>query len=237
MGATESRYRYDTGYEETVQLSDGQRVHLRPMRPDDKQMLLDGFETLSPDSRYARFMSSKASLTDRELRYLTEVDGVDHFAIGAIRKHLVSKPEGVGSARFVRLADQPDTAEPAVTVVDAFHGLGLGAIMLQRLIEAAWERDVRWFCTELLADNTASRRMIESLSPDVKFRRSGDGAIIATLPVPEPDQTPTAPGFFDGTPIRKLLSYVARAKVSVRPRVTRPPGPTGPTGPPGTGIL
>jgi GNAT superfamily N-acetyltransferase len=227
MGVAQKRYRYGESYEETVELSDGQRIHLRPMRPSDKQMLLDGFEQLSPDSRYARFMAPKSTLTDRELRYLTEVDGVDHFAIGAIRKHLVSKPEGVGSARFVRLSDQPDTAEPAVTILDNFHGKGLGAIMLQRLIEAAWERDVRWFCTELLADNTASRRMIESLSPDVKFRHSGDGAIIATLPVPEPDQTPTAPGFFDETPIRKLLSYVARAKVSVRPRVTRPPEPPG----------
>jgi GNAT superfamily N-acetyltransferase len=225
MGVVEQRYRYGESYEETVQLSDGQRIHLRPMRPSDKQMLLDGFEQLSPDSRYARFMAPKSTLTERELRYLTEVDGIDHVAIGAIRKHLVSKPEGVGSGRFVRLSDQPDTAEPAVTVLDSFHGKGLGSILLQRLIEAAWERDVRWFCTELLADNTASRRMIESLSPDVKFRHSGDGAIIATLPVPEPDQTPTAPGFFDATPIHKLLSYVARAKVSVRPRVTQPPEP------------
>ena len=225
MGVAEQRYRYGESYEETVQLSDGQRILLRPVRPADKQMLLDGFEHLSPESRYARFMAPKSTLTERELRYLTEVDGIDHFAIGAIRKHLVSKPEGVGSARFVRLSDQPDTAEPAVTVLDDFHGKGLGAILLQRLIEAAWERDVRWFCTELLADNTASRRMIESLSPHVKFRHAGDGAIIATLPVPEPDQTPTAPGFFDGTPIRKLLSYVARAKVTVRPRVTQPPEP------------
>jgi GNAT superfamily N-acetyltransferase len=225
MGVAEQRYRYGESYEETVQLSDGQRILLRPVRPADKQMLLDGFEHLSPESRYARFMAPKSTLTERELRYLTEVDGIDHFAIGAIRKHLVSKQEGVGSARFVRLSDQPDTAEPAVTVLDDFHGKGLGAILLQRLIEAAWERDVRWFCTELLADNTASRRMIESLSPDVKFRHAGDGAIIATLPVPEPDQTPTAPGFFDGTPIRKLLSYVARAKVTVRPRVTQPPEP------------
>ena len=227
MGSAEQSYRYGESYEETVQLSDGQRIQLRPMRPSDKQLLLNGFENLSSDSRYARFMAPKATLTERELRYLTEVDGVDHFAIGAIRRHLVSKPEGVGSARFVRLADQPDTAEPAVTVLDSFHGKGLGSIMLQRLIEAAWERNVRWFCTELLAENTASRRMIESLSPAVKFRHAGDGAIIATLPVPEPDRTPTAPGFFDHTPVHKLLSYVARATISVRPRVTQPPEPPG----------
>jgi len=221
----EQDYRYDASYEETVELSDGQRVYLRLARPSDKEMVLDGFERLSPDSRYARFMAPKSKLTDAELRYLTEVDGIDHFAIGAIRRHLVSKDEGVGIARFVRLHDQPDTAEPAVTVADDYQGKGLGSILLQRLIEAAWERDIRWFVTELLAENTASRRMIEALSPEVKFRQSGDGAIIATMPVPEPDQTPTAPGFFASSAVHKLLSYVARAKISVRPRVTRPPEP------------
>lgn len=225
MGGLGQGYRYDGSYEETVHLTDGQRVHLRLIRPSDKEMLLHGFEQLSPDSRYARFMAPKTKLTERELRYLTEVDGVDHFAMGAIRRRFVSKDEGVGSARFVRLSDQPDTAEPAVTVLDEFQGKGLGSILLQRLIEAAWERDIRWFVTELLAQNTASKRMVEALSPEVKFHHSGDGALIATLPVPEPDQTPTAPGFFAGTPVQKLLSYVARSNVSVRPRVTTPPEP------------
>lgn len=219
------RYRYDASYEETVGLSDGRRVHLRLIRPADKELLRVGFERLSPDSRYARFMAPKARLSERELDYLTNVDGQNHFAMGAIRRHLVSKPEGVGIARFVRLVDKPDTAEPAVTVVDDYQGKGLGTILLQRLIEAAWERDVRWFCTELLAENTASKRMVESLSPAVHFRAAGDGALVSTIPLPEPDRTPTEPGFFDGTPVQKLLSYVARATVTVRPRVTRPPEP------------
>ncbi len=223
MGDDVREYRYDDSYEETVELNDGQRVHLRTVRPSDKEMMRRGFERLSPDSRYARFMTPKMSLSDRELRYLTEVDGVDHFALGAIRKHLVGPDEGVGAARFVRVADRPDTAEPAVTVLDDYQGKGLGTVMLQRLIEAAWERDVRWFCTELLAENTASRKMIATLSPEVKFRPTGNGAVIATLPVPEPDRTPTAPGFFIQTPVHKLLSYVARAAVSVRPRTTKPP--------------
>lgn len=225
MGDDERRYRYDDSYEETVPLSDGQRVRLRLVRPSDKDMLREAFNRLSPDSRYARFMAPKASLTERELDYLTDVDGVDHFALGAVRRHLVAKDEGVGSARFVRVADDPDTAEPAITVADDYQGKGLGSILLQRLIEAAWERDVRWFCTDLLAENKASKRMLESLGPEVRFRASGDGGLVATLPVPEPDHTPTAPGFLLGTPIQKLLSFVARAAVTVRPRVTQPPEP------------
>jgi hypothetical protein len=145
--------------------------------------------------------------------------------MGAIRRHLMSSDEGVGSARFVRVPGAPDTAEPAVTVIDSFQGKGLGSILLQRLIEAAWERDIRWFRTELLAENKASKRMMESLSPEVRFRASGDGALVATIPVPEPDRTPTEPGFFAGTAVQRLLAYVARATVTVRPGATRPPEP------------
>lgn len=227
MGDQEHRYRYDESYEEAVSIADGQRLHLRLIRPSDKEMLRAGFDRLSPDSRYARFMVPKARLTEPELRYLTDVDGVDHFALGAARRHLVSGDQGVGIARFVRMKERPDTAEPAVTVVDDYQGKGLGTVLLQRLIEAAWERDIRWFSTELLAENKASKRMMESLSPEVTFRATGDGALIAIIPVPEPDETPTAPGFFVGTSVQKLLSYVARAVVTVRPRVTRPPDPPG----------
>ena len=223
MGVERRQYRFGDSYQETVRLSDGQRVQLRPIRASDKEMLLEGFEKLSPESRYARFMTSKNGLTDRELRYLTEVDGIDHFAIGALRRHLVVREQGVGSARFVRLADQPDTAEPAVTILDAFQGKGLGGILLQRLLDAAWERDIRWFRSELLAGNIAIKRLAESLSPEVEFRPSGDGCIIATFPVPEPVRDPTAPGLLRKTPLYRVLAHVAGADVTVRPRVTRPP--------------
>jgi GNAT superfamily N-acetyltransferase len=226
MGDSERGYRYDEGYGETAHLSDGRKVWLRLIRPTDRELLEAAFERLSAESRYARFMAPKARLTDSELKYLTECDGVDHFAIGAIRRHLVSIPEGVGSARFVRLVERPDTAEPAVTVADDYQGKGLGSILLQRLVEAAWERDIRWFRSELLAENKASKRMIEALSPEVQFEPGGDGGLVATIPVPEPDRTPTAPGFFLGTPVQKLLSYAAQAMIRVRPRVTQPPGPS-----------
>ncbi|MFW2389726.1 MAG: hypothetical protein ACN4G0_15415, partial [Polyangiales bacterium] len=60
MGGQGRVYRYDDAYRESVQLAGGQRVHLRLMRPSDKRLLLEGFESLSPDSRYARFMSAKS---------------------------------------------------------------------------------------------------------------------------------------------------------------------------------
>ncbi len=223
MGEQTRQYRYGDSYQETVRLSEGQRIRIRPIRPSDKGILLEAFDKLTPESRYARFMTPKSNLSEIELKYLTEVDGIDHFAIGAVLSRLVGRDEGVGSARFVRLPDQPDTAEPAVTVVDGFQGKGLGTLLLHRLSEAAWERDVRWFRAELLAGNVAMKRVAEALSPEVSFRPSGDGCIVATFPVSEPDRTPTAPGLLKKTALYRVLAQVARADVTVRPRTTRPP--------------
>src|SRR5207244_92171 len=111
-----------------------------------------GFAGLSAESRYRRFFSAKDRLSEAELRYLTEVDGVDHFALGALHDG-----EGAGVARFVRLRDRPDTAEAAIVVVDERQGCGLGRLLLTRLTEAARERGITRFRSDVLARNQAAR--------------------------------------------------------------------------------
>lgn len=71
-------------YRATVTLEDGGRVHVRPIRPEDKQALLEGFRNLSRDSVYKRFFGPKKTLTDKELVYLTELDFHSHVALVAI---------------------------------------------------------------------------------------------------------------------------------------------------------
>ena len=90
----EATYHFHRDYEETVHLKDGTRVVLRPIRASDSQLLLEGFERLSPQSRYTRFLAPKKKLTDKELRYRTEVDGIDHFALVALRRPLFGQEEG-----------------------------------------------------------------------------------------------------------------------------------------------
>lgn len=196
MGETSRRYRFTDSYRENVVLNDGQRLQLRTVRPTDKPMLREGFEQLSPTSRHARFMAAKSGLTEQELRYLTEVDGEDHFALGAVRPHRLSRNEGIGVARFARLHPANDTAETAITVIDDYHGKGLGSILLERLTHAAWERDIRWFHVELLSENLASKRLFGALSPEAKFRLSGAGTLVATIPLPAPAGTQGAPASF-----------------------------------------
>src|SRR5438094_503291 len=133
---------FDGSYREQVALSDGREVELRLTRAGDKEILLRGFHRQSPESRFRRFFTEKATLSASELKYLTEVDGEDHFALGAVETLADGTVEGRGIARFIRLRDRPTVAEAAIAVDDAVRGLGLGRALFRRLCAAARERGV-----------------------------------------------------------------------------------------------
>lgn len=161
-------------YVEELALRDGSRVRLRTIRPSDKERLVAGLGRLSPQSRYLRFFTDKNRLTDGELRYLTELDGEHHFAIGVSRVGDDGEEgEGLGIGRFVTLGQEPTVAEPALAVVDHAQGLGLGRLLLMRLIAAAAERGVRTFRCDFLAINRGMQELLRDVSPEVTFRHDG----------------------------------------------------------------
>jgi hypothetical protein len=71
---------------------------VRPIRPQDAAPLRAGFERLSEQSRYRRFLSPMQELSGPMLRYLTEVDHHDHEALIAVG----ADGTIVGVARSVR---------------------------------------------------------------------------------------------------------------------------------------
>jgi GNAT superfamily N-acetyltransferase len=175
-------------YEEHAELRDGTPVLLRLLRPTDKELLRAGFELLSPESRYARFFAPKTSLSEDELRYLTEVDHEDHVAIGAASER-DGEQTGLGVARFIRLADRPETAEAAIAVADGAQRKGLGRLLLLRLVAAARERGIERFRFEVLASNTGMAALIAEIAPERTIETAaGALSIEVALPEVEPSQ-------------------------------------------------
>jgi ribosomal protein S18 acetylase RimI-like enzyme len=188
----EPRY-FTLDYLERVTLHDGTPVYIRLVTASDKDRLRAGFDRLSPQSRYARFMAPKASLSDDELRYLCELDQENHFAIGAIRDDGDGRDAvGLGIARFIRLSDPPNTAEAAIAVADEAQHQGLGKLLFLRLVAAATERGIERFRCEVLASNASMAGLIAQLHPH-RTVEIGDGvmSIEITLPSVTPTQPPT----------------------------------------------
>jgi RimJ/RimL family protein N-acetyltransferase len=191
----------------TAELRDGSEIVIRAIRPEDKQAIADGFERLSPESRYRRFFAPIQELSARDLRYLTEVDHRDHEALIAFER-----PTGVpvGAARYVR-SDDPAEAEVAVTVVDDWQGRGVATVMLDRLVERAREEDVERFVAIVMSENTDALEMFSNLAPGAeKPRRSASGNLELVFDLP-------APGQVSESLLGRALHAAARGALNANP--------------------
>jgi RimJ/RimL family protein N-acetyltransferase len=168
---------------ERVRLRDGAEVIVRPVRPDDRELFVAGFERLGEDSRYRRFLAYKKKLSERELDFFTRLDHKRHEAIGAIDP---ATGEGIGVARMHVSDHDPAVAEAAVTVVDDWQGRGLGGLLLDRITARARELGVHRFEASLLTTNKAMLTLFEHLGCTHSHRDSLDVMTIdVELPVEE----------------------------------------------------
>ena len=155
-------------------LPDGAPILIRPIRADDKRMLVNGLRQLSDESVQRRFLTLKRSFSRAELQYLTEVDGRDHVALVAeYPGEPVRRMIAVG--RFVRSQDDPYTAEVAIVVADDWHGRRLGSLMVDELAAEARRHGIRRFTATMASDNVAARRLFARLTRQLELRHVGGG--------------------------------------------------------------
>jgi acetyltransferase len=159
-------------------LPDATTVLIRPITPEDKPLLSAGLRELSPESAMRRFLTPKVSFSSSELRYLTEVDQVDHVALVAVDAtdgHLIAV------ARSVRISD--DTAELAVVVGDRWQRMGLGRTLVRLLAERA---NVEKFSGTMLATNRGAVKLMRGFGSHVDrdVIESGVREIVVRLSVP-----------------------------------------------------
>ena len=117
-------------------LSDSTNVLIRPLVREDRHLLQLGFEHLSEQSRYFRFLIRRTELSEAELDFLTAANEPDHVALGALDLS-TDPPRPMGIARFVRSSAAPDEAEFAITLADRYQSRGLGTILLGVLTNLA----------------------------------------------------------------------------------------------------
>ena len=167
---------------QTVELRDGTPLLIRPIQPDDKALLKEGLARLSTRSRYQRFAMAVKELSAAELKYLTEVDNKSHVAWVAIELS-EGKERAVGVARYIRLDNDPDSAEVAVAVADSHQHRGLGTLLLARLAQSAKLNGVQRFLAFVYWDNAPVLKLVRELGAGIRFL--GSGMIRVTGAVPD----------------------------------------------------
>ena len=164
---------------------------IRPVTPADRESIREGLRAISPETTYQRFFVSAFSPSEQELQYLTEVDGIDHVALGAL-DCTQSPPQGTGIARYVRLPDDPTRAEAAIVVIDAYQGRGIGSLLLAALNTRAAQCGVEYFRSYVLVDNRGVVKVLRALGAIEAPVQEG----ILQLDVPVyagPEDVPAAP--------------------------------------------
>ncbi len=185
-----------------IALRDGSRVRIRQGHHTDRDLLRRGFERLSPESRYRRFLAPMTELTEPTIRYLTEIDHHDHEAMIALDDQT---GEGLGVARYVRDPDRPDLAEVAVTVIDDWQGRGLGTLLLEVISARAREEGIARFTALMLATNREMMDLFQELDP-VRIVDRDLGTVEIEVPIPSVGLAPA---------LRKVIRIAAQNDVAV----------------------
>ena len=136
------------------------RVVTRPVRADDDARLARMWPRLSMDSIYRRFHSPLRGLPPATVDHLVAVDHDLREALVA-----VVGDEVVGVARYDRSPADPDSAEFAVVVEDAWQGIGVGRQLLDELAALAARRGVRRLTAIVQMDNDRMVWLIRRLLP------------------------------------------------------------------------
>jgi acyl-CoA synthetase (NDP forming)/RimJ/RimL family protein N-acetyltransferase len=152
---------YPSEYEFDVLLSDGEVIQIRPIRPEDAELEDDFIHRVGPESMYQRFFRAKKDLTPEELRYFTNID-YDHrmalIALDAERMVAVGRYDVVPGNE----TNGGRVAEVAFLVEDAYHGRGIGALLLQHLTVHARLNGITEFEAYVLPDNFGMLRLFRS---------------------------------------------------------------------------
>ena len=130
-------------------LRDGREVRVRPIRPDDAPRLARFHDRLSQNTVRLRFFTPLKHLSPQFAQHLSEVDFTGRCAFvisfpGDDEIHAVGRYE----------AEAAHSAEVAFVVEDSMQGLGMGALLLDRLVSHARANGFERLTAAVLCENT-----------------------------------------------------------------------------------
>jgi acetyltransferase len=146
-------------------MNDGTPVTVRPIRPEDEQLMARFHQTLSDRSVYLRYfcsLSLKSRVAHERLVRICFGDYDREMALVAEHLDATGNPEIIGIGRLNRL-HETDQAEVAVMISDKYQKHGIGTELLRRAVHVAREENIRALSGEMLPDNLAMRTILKRL--------------------------------------------------------------------------
>lgn len=150
----------------------GKHFKVGSVGPRNKTQISNGLRDLSPESIRNRFLGSKKQFSDEELKYLTVLDGWNHYAMGI--EEAGESGRGIALIRLVRSAQNKGEAEIAITVIDEFQACGLGTFLMRLMVLAAKERGIEKLSFTHLPQNEGINKLIERIGTPEQGQHNQD---------------------------------------------------------------
>lgn len=144
---------YPAQYNKTVELADGTKVFLRPVKPTDDNLMLELFNSFSKETIYLRFFSTLKYMPKEQLEKFTHIDYEKQMAIvGLVNDGGRERIVAVG--RYTLEMENPDHAEFAIVVQDSCQGRGIGTEVLRHLAHVAKLQGVKVIVGFIMNENS-----------------------------------------------------------------------------------
>jgi len=161
---------YPSNYTQDWPMRGGGQYTLRPVQPDDANMLQDFVRKLSDQSRYYRFVSSMRELSLPMLARYTLIDYDREMALVAVCKQRLPSADDeftetermIGVSRYMANPDL-SSCEFSLVVDDEVSGQGLGSRLMLSIMDVARHKGLTEIDGLVLTKNSAMLKLMKSL--------------------------------------------------------------------------
>ncbi|MGX5837012.1 bifunctional acetate--CoA ligase family protein/GNAT family N-acetyltransferase [Aeromonas piscicola] len=171
---------YPTELEEGAWLKDQSHVLLRPIRPEDEPAHKQFVLKVSDEDRYKRFFADVGELGHEELARMTQIDYDREMAFVAVGQDGAFNQQILGVVRAISNPDQSD-AEFAILVRSDLKGLGLGKLMMEKIVRYARERGIGQLSGMTMPSNRGMINLAKQLGFKIDIQLE-DGVVNMELP-------------------------------------------------------
>jgi acetyltransferase len=155
---------YPSQWQRHIEIKDGWRVLVRPIRPDDEPLIHDMLQHVSKEDLRLRFFGAMKEFTHEFIARLTQIDYARAMAFVALDE---SRGDLIGVVR-IHSDSIYEAGEFAILLRSDLKGRGLGWKLMQLMIEYARSEGLKRVAGQVLQENTTMLKMCRELGFEVK---------------------------------------------------------------------
>jgi acetyltransferase len=182
---------YPRELEEWIDLPNGEKVHCRPIRPEDEPAHYELFRRFEPQDVRFRFFGLVRNLPHAEMARYTQIDYDREMAFIATREIAPGQSETLGVVRAVT-DPASNTAEFAIIVRSDIHRRGIGRALLDKTIRYCRSRGLEKIYGEVLPENSGMLALVRSLGFGILPAEGGVVDVALELGATGPEASPPA---------------------------------------------